>query len=562
MLKGLARFGRELRKRASQQWRNREWGTEPKIAAALFVATIIARIPFRAATFYNGDSVNFGLGLERFSISEYQPHPPGYILYIAAGRFLNFFLGDAHAALLTLSILAAAAAVALIYLIGNSIFDRATGLAAAVLLLFSPLAWFYGEVALSYEVELPLALVAVWLLYQLFFHRRYALAAAIVIGVTAGVRQDVLLFLGPFWLLGTLRLGRKEMLLSWSAMVVSVLAWAAPLVYLAGGLEAYRQISSAQFEGSVNSASIFATGASALTIHTREIWRAGLWLTGVAGWAFLYYPALLAVERHVKLNQLDRRQLFMVALTLPALTFFLVFHFGQPGYLLICAGPIMLLAANALVRISQVLPRLPSLAGNAAVTPAGATTGQATLLLAAMLIPIALINSFLFLRADRISIRMPTTGGTVASVYGLFSSGGIDTLDREKSQVLAAVRGFDPAHTVVVSAYPFNRFADDSHWLTMYLPEYRVLTLMMSGGQGYFQAENHYSKWHPGETAVSVPSGYDRAVLLGFDPVASAVKPLPTPVVPGAEDVRVSSAPIPNNGGIRLGAFTITPNSS
>lgn len=96
----------------------------------LFTTALATRTPFISHTLYNWDSINFALGLENFSVA--------YILYIALGRILQALLGDPNSALVAISIFGGAAAVAVMYLVGNSIFNRTTGLVAAILVLFPP----------------------------------------------------------------------------------------------------------------------------------------------------------------------------------------------------------------------------------------------------------------------------------------------------------------------------------------------------------------------------------------------------------------------------------------
>jgi len=81
------------------------------IITVLAITTLVTRIPFRSHYLFNWDSANFALGLERFSIFDHQPQPPGYILYIAVGRLFNFFLHNSNSALVSLSILSAVASV-------------------------------------------------------------------------------------------------------------------------------------------------------------------------------------------------------------------------------------------------------------------------------------------------------------------------------------------------------------------------------------------------------------------------------------------------------------------
>lgn len=186
---------------------NRAFTRDPVIFAGFFVATLLLRIPYFSEYLYDWDSVGFALGLERFNLAEHQPHPPGYLLYLWLGHLVNFFVSDAHDALVAISIISSAAAVGGIYLLGHYLFNRTTGMVAAALLLFSPLDWFYGEIVFSYQMGLAIMILVTWLLYRLILERRDAVACALVMGMAGGFRTSILVFYLPFFLFGTLRLG-------------------------------------------------------------------------------------------------------------------------------------------------------------------------------------------------------------------------------------------------------------------------------------------------------------------------------------------------------------------
>src|SRR5690349_3121155 len=57
-------------------------------------AWLLIHLPFLAPALEDIDSINFALGLHHYDPSLHQPHPPGYPVFIAAGRFA---LGIIHA---------------------------------------------------------------------------------------------------------------------------------------------------------------------------------------------------------------------------------------------------------------------------------------------------------------------------------------------------------------------------------------------------------------------------------------------------------------------------------
>src|SRR6267378_2330617 len=144
-------------------------------------AVAITRFVFRSHYLYDVDSVNFALAMQRFDPRVHQPHPPGYFLYICASRLLNSMFHDANLALVVLSILASCGVAVVIYKM--------------------TFAWFHGIVALTYIVEAFFSGFLGYLCWRIYCGRAgYILPAAIVLGVSAGVRPSSLVFLAPLFL--------------------------------------------------------------------------------------------------------------------------------------------------------------------------------------------------------------------------------------------------------------------------------------------------------------------------------------------------------------------------
>ncbi len=55
---------------------------------ALAIATLQTRLPFRAKTFFEFDSINFAVATFRFDIGQVTPQMPGYILHVLFGHCL------------------------------------------------------------------------------------------------------------------------------------------------------------------------------------------------------------------------------------------------------------------------------------------------------------------------------------------------------------------------------------------------------------------------------------------------------------------------------------------
>jgi 4-amino-4-deoxy-L-arabinose transferase-like glycosyltransferase len=212
-----------------------------KLECGLLVFAVAwTRWLFRSHYLYDLDSVNFALGMRRFDPVMYQPHPPGYFLYIYLGRLVNVFLHDPNAALVAISIAASCGAAALIYSLTYDWFSPKAATFAGLIFLFSPLVWFHGTVALIYMVEAFLSALLGLLCWRIYIGREtFVFPAALVLGLGTGVRQSFFLFLAPLFLFSLSRVPRKRAAAALLVLLAALLAWFVPMVEASGGLSAY-----------------------------------------------------------------------------------------------------------------------------------------------------------------------------------------------------------------------------------------------------------------------------------------------------------------------------------
>jgi len=208
----------------------------------LMLSALLLYLAFRSATLDDFDSYSFTLALDHYSLPLQQPHPPGFPIYITLGWALKFLTGDATTTLTTLSALAGAASVVLVYLLGRTI-DPArpsTGLLAALLLACLPVHWLTAEKALSDAPGLAAILLPLWLWARWISRASEGVpwAAALASGLALGVRPQNAL---PFLLLAVyLLLARRQRAfhpLSILACVAGVLLWLIPTALSFGGFE-------------------------------------------------------------------------------------------------------------------------------------------------------------------------------------------------------------------------------------------------------------------------------------------------------------------------------------
>lgn len=219
----------------SRRWLGRRW-----LDSALLVCAVAAtRFTFRSHYLYDIDSVNFALGMGRFAPRVYQPHPPGYFLYICLGRLSNFLFHDANLDLVMLSILASCGTVLVVYRLAFEWFGvRAAQFAGAIFLL-SPLVWFHGTVALTYSVEAFFSAVVGLLCWRIYCGREnLVFAAAILLGIAAGIRPSSLLFLVPLFLFSLFHTTRWR-LAGIVVLSATLIIWFLPMIAASGGFRPY-----------------------------------------------------------------------------------------------------------------------------------------------------------------------------------------------------------------------------------------------------------------------------------------------------------------------------------
>src|SRR5207245_1570335 len=138
------------------------------MALGLSIITVLSRLPYRARMLYNWDAVQFALALNEYDVVKHQPHPPGYILYVALGRLVHGLTGDAAGAYVLLAVALRQSLLLLLFPLGlgatlaggrrlRTVVLGLGILSAAVLAWFLPMIWLTGGLARYLEASRQLA---------------------------------------------------------------------------------------------------------------------------------------------------------------------------------------------------------------------------------------------------------------------------------------------------------------------------------------------------------------------------------------------------------------------
>lgn len=136
------------------------------IAVLITFIVALTRIPFVSKFLYEWDSASYAEAFQNFNIAQGQPQPPGYILFVALGKLVNYIFNDPNTSMVFLSVVFSILTSVLIYFFVKQMFSRRIALITSILLIFNPLFWFYGEIASIYIFEAFFAVLIAYLSYN------------------------------------------------------------------------------------------------------------------------------------------------------------------------------------------------------------------------------------------------------------------------------------------------------------------------------------------------------------------------------------------------------------
>lgn len=321
------------------------------ILAFLFLFVVATRWPLAPKYLYYFDSANFALSLENFNPALHQPQPPGYPLYVLLIRAIHLFVGPAEKVLLISGIVAAFAAIVLIFFFARDLFGRTAGVLGATLLASNPAFWFAG---ITNQVRLFLAVGALgvgWLAWRALTRPddpRWLYGAFAALGIAAGFRPELGLLLLPLlaWVWWKTGHSAPRLINAIAILASCTLPWLAFIAWVVGGPQAFLNMCRSYTDDQFSHSSLFfgATGHSAYKMFA-----------SAAVWTFLGSLIWLwAVPFTVKRAFSDRPRtapLFLAIAFLPTFLFSAFVHIGDPDQALAGVAVVCLLGAGVLAAL-------------------------------------------------------------------------------------------------------------------------------------------------------------------------------------------------------------------
>ena len=315
------------------------------LGLGFFLITLGSRIPFRSGTLFAWDSANYAFALDEYNVAFHQPQPPGYPLYAASARLFYGLGFDANTSYVILSIIASGLAVWCLYLLAWRLYGIQTAVVSALLLVTSSNFWSHGEVAYPYAFLALFSTLALLLLTETKLGTRNLIVpAAFVLGMGAGFRPDLLLFLLPVWVYAWWGRSLRSLAGGIAVMLAVVLAWAIPMVQFSGGWEAYVQASREHY-------GFWAGQSGGLLAYLQDVLdnmrTLATFLYNGVGFALL--PIIYFVGRYFSPQQIvrDARTRLILLWMIAPILFYTLIYIGNPGYVLSFLPGLLIYAALA-----------------------------------------------------------------------------------------------------------------------------------------------------------------------------------------------------------------------
>ena len=329
------------------------------IAAGLFVATLATRTPFMSDRLWAWDSVLYARALEDgfhvdYVTADQRPHPPGYLLYVATAAAIRRITADSNSALVIISIVASALAVAALFLFARRFASDRSAAFVSVGFALSPLVWQYSEVAYPYML---LGLLSVVLAACFAAAHGRGTAAALIasgaFGAISGFRQDLLMIIAPLWLWLVWPIEWRGRAASAGMVSLGILTWLVPSMLLSEGALPYLSSLFRQTDFVRATYSVLAQGLPALSSNLGMTLYAVSWGLGLFAVPVLALAAAgvyRAVRRGRGRQAISARTAFLIVWVAPALLFYIVVHIGEWGYVLSVLPGLYIIAAVAIDR--------------------------------------------------------------------------------------------------------------------------------------------------------------------------------------------------------------------
>ena len=212
------------------------------ILTVLVAICMVSRLLFIGEYLEGWDSIDFALGLHDYDIAYYQPHFPGYPVYMFLCWLVHQFTdNDILALIIPGAVLGSAVLVPLFYL-AKRMFSEKVALLTALIYIVNPLCWLQSEKALSDAVGLFFVILSAQLLFYACtsgsYALRYLISGSVILGICLGVRLSyfpfIILWLYVLYVLSKSNGRKRTICYGVFGFVIGTSIWLIPLACYTG----------------------------------------------------------------------------------------------------------------------------------------------------------------------------------------------------------------------------------------------------------------------------------------------------------------------------------------
>ena len=325
------------------------------LAVALAVHALVWLVATRPVAL-DPDPMNLAYGMHRFDITHFNPHPPGYLVYVWTLKAVHWLSGGGaalaqrFATVQLVALLFALAAIVTVYAAARRLKlpDGAAGWAALVIAL-NPILVFHSVDAQTHTSE---AFAAALLLWGAIFYRerpgwRRALWLGLFLAFGSALRPSFVLFGVPIilWTVGFRRFA--DLVVAGLASMAGAIGWIVPTVHASGGWETWRTVT----RGLVHHGFVLTSSPFSDTAVASLVWANQL---SLALWTFEAIVPLLVAWAIVRAGGCDEASPFATGSDrrwlrgvlaiggTSAVLYYAATFISEPGYLAALLPPVAL----------------------------------------------------------------------------------------------------------------------------------------------------------------------------------------------------------------------------
>ncbi|MGR3317284.1 MAG: glycosyltransferase family 39 protein [Candidatus Anammoxibacter sp.] len=151
-----------------------------------------SRIMFAGRYLEGWDSVDFALALHDYDLTIYQPHFPGYIVYIGLCRIALLVVNNDVHALVLPNVIFGSLTIIPLYFLTASMFSKKAAILTILLYMVNPLCWLQSEKPMPDTTGLFFLILAIQLLYfslnKINNQKIYLATGSFVMGIALGTK--------------------------------------------------------------------------------------------------------------------------------------------------------------------------------------------------------------------------------------------------------------------------------------------------------------------------------------------------------------------------------------